>query len=412
MADPTGYEVSYNFGGYQASNPSLPLPAAAVDNELAEIATSVAALVAAIKDIRRSDGALTNEIVTYDSLELGLQLLVDPTNGQAVAAAVATTEANAALTDADRIAAAASAADALTQATAAAASAGSVNLALFLPKAGNLANIGSPDTARANIEAPKIDGSDLTGRLAPFAVPAVAVTDWNNVINSGWTYANGAANAPASGTEYVVQTIAVDALWVTQIAYPFASASTSTAAVVPYRRHSYDVAGVRTWRAWESMSPVPVGSSIIVNGNVAPPGFLKENGALISRATYPALYAYAVTSGNIVTEAAWPSGNQGSFSTGDLSTTFRIPDSRGEFIRGWDDSRGLDSGRAIGTHQADSLKDHTHSYSVWGSATAVIGAANFSQPTGNTSANTSSPSTGAAAETRPVNVSKLICIKY
>jgi hypothetical protein len=34
---------------------------------------------------------------------------------------------------------------------------------------------------------------------------------------------------------------------------------------------------------------------------------------------------------------------------------------RGEFIRGFDDSRGIDTGRVLGAHQADAFKDHTHS---------------------------------------------------
>jgi len=52
----------------------------------------------------------------------------------------------------------------------------------------------------------------------------------------------------------------------------------------------------------------------------------------------------AAASGNIVSEATWLGGSTGAFSTGDLSTTFHIPDARGEFIRGYDDGGGIDSG--------------------------------------------------------------------
>src|SRR3979411_2295579 len=102
MAHPSPYAVSYSFSGFQASSPATPLPAQKVDNELANIALAVASVVAAIKDIRRSDGALNSGIVTFDSFEQGLKLLIDPTNGQLVAAAVATTQANVTLTAADR----------------------------------------------------------------------------------------------------------------------------------------------------------------------------------------------------------------------------------------------------------------------------------------------------------------------
>ncbi|WP_029582378.1 hypothetical protein [Bradyrhizobium sp. URHD0069] len=91
MADPAPYTVSYNFSNFQTSSPTTPLSAVQVDNELAGVATAVAE-PGAIKDVRRSDGALKNGVVTFDSLEPGLQLTVDPTNGQRVAAAVATAQ--------------------------------------------------------------------------------------------------------------------------------------------------------------------------------------------------------------------------------------------------------------------------------------------------------------------------------
>lgn len=68
MADPNAYSPSYNFSDWQAINPSKPLPAAQVDNELANIATSTEQLTNALKDLRRSDGQLKNGVVTYDSL--------------------------------------------------------------------------------------------------------------------------------------------------------------------------------------------------------------------------------------------------------------------------------------------------------------------------------------------------------
>lgn len=409
MADPNPYVVSYNFGGFQANNPSAPLPADAVDDELAGIAAATVALVAAVKDIRRSDGALKNGIVTFDSFELGLQLTVDPTNGLLVAAAVATAQAAAASAAAFDTSAGVHEAAAEAAAAAAEASAATVNLSLYLPKAGNLADLGNIDTALANLQASKNDGTTNIGRLAPRA--AYGVTDWNDVATSGWFAGNAAANAPLSSTDFwLVQCITYDdGLWVTQIAYPFVLASGGTAAVTPYRRHSHDVASVRTWTQWEGASPVPVGSTIWVNSTSAPAGFIKENGALLSRATYPALYTYAAASGNIVTEASWSSGNSGAFSTGDLSTTFRIPDSRGEFVRGYDDSRGVDTGRVLGARQADELKAHIHgnagSFFITSSGGGVYnaGASGGQQ--------TTTSSTGGA-ETRPRNIAKLACVKY
>jgi microcystin-dependent protein len=159
-----------------------------------------------------------------------------------------------------------------------------------------------------------------------------------------------------------------------------------------------------------------VGQIAFFPANAAPGGWLKCSGALVSRATYPALWAFANASGNIVSDAAWSSAPfpSGSFSTGDGSTTFRIPDLRGEFVRGWDDGRGADSGRTIGSYQADALQNHTHE--VFDRINAGAG-----EPTVNgvnsggsdITRTTTNPVTGrTAAETRPRNVALLACIKF
>lgn len=77
MADPTAYNVSYSFSGFQATNPDDPLPGASLDTELANVETSLDSLVAAVTGIRRSDGALQNAVVTYDSLTDDMKNLID-----------------------------------------------------------------------------------------------------------------------------------------------------------------------------------------------------------------------------------------------------------------------------------------------------------------------------------------------
>jgi len=102
----------------------------------------------------------------------------------------------------------------------------------------------------------------------------------------------------------------------------------------------------------------------------APQGFLKMNGVLVSRTTYANLFAFATSSG-LVSEATWSGGSSGLFSVGDGSTTFRLPDLRGCFTRGLDESRGLDASRAIGVFQdhanvvhAHGVTDPTHAHAV------------------------------------------------
>ena len=89
-------------------------------------------------------------------------------------------------------------------------------------------------------------------------------------------------------------------------------------------------------------------------------GCLKLNGALLNRADYPALWAYAQASGALVTETQWAANNFGCFSSGNGQTTFRIPELRGEHVRCWDDGRGVDIARTIGSWQDSQNRSHTH----------------------------------------------------
>lgn len=123
----------------------------------------------------------------------------------------------------------------------------------------------------------------------------------------------------------------------------------------------------------------PAGTVIWYAKNSAPTGYLKANGAAVSRATYAALFTAIGTT----------------FGAGDGSTTFNVPDLRGEFIRGWDDARGVDSGRAIGTAQAANIASHTHSVDPPSTATTSY---DHTHTYSNTTA-------GAGAHSDVVNVS-------
>ena len=85
----------------------------------------------------------------------------------------------------------------------------------------------------------------------------------------------------------------------------------------------------------------PSGEIAFFARNSAPTGWLKANGAAVSRTTYAALFAAIGTT----------------FGAGDGSTTFNLPDLRGEFVRCWDDGRGIDTGRAFGAHQGDAIRN-------------------------------------------------------
>jgi phage-related tail fiber protein len=145
---------------------------------------------------------------------------------------------------------------------------------------------------------------------------------------------------------------------------------------------------------------VGVGAVMFFARNTAPTGWLKANGAAVSRTTYADLFAAIGTT----------------FGAGDGSTTFNVPDLRGEFLRGWDDGRGVDSGRVFGSAQSDLLKSHNHA--VVESASLPTNSSNDHEVllTENTTLNgqgayPNTTSTGGA-ETRPRNIALLACIKY
>jgi microcystin-dependent protein len=160
---------------------------------------------------------------------------------------------------------------------------------------------------------------------------------------------------------------------------------------------------------------MPPGTVQFFAASSAPTGWLKANGALISRTTYANLFAAIGTA----------------FGVGDGSTTFALPDLRGEFPRGWDDSRGIDSGRGFGSAQADAFASHSHGVTDPGHAHSL----NYQVPTNiiDTDRGTLSsqfsidnpvvPVTTASAtgisiqnsggtETRPRNIALLAIIKF
>ncbi|WP_065759235.1 tail fiber protein [Pseudomonas defluvii] len=129
--------------------------------------------------------------------------------------------------------------------------------------------------------------------------------------------------------------------------------------------------------------------------NTAPGGWLKANGALVSRTAYSRLFSAIGTT----------------FGAGDGVTTFALPDLRGEFVRGWDDSRGVDSGRALGSLQADELKSHIHTVPADTGWVYSAGSSSNAKPQQSGSSSISTGSTGGT-ETRPRNMALLACIKY
>jgi microcystin-dependent protein len=93
----------------------------------------------------------------------------------------------------------------------------------------------------------------------------------------------------------------------------------------------------------------------------------------------------------------------------ELADSFSLPDLRGEFVRGWDDSRGVDSNRVLGSSQVAQVEAHTHTIDAHPSAGSNGGT--FAS-TNNVDGGTLTTSSYGGTETRPRNVALLYCIKF
>lgn len=123
-----------------------------------------------------------------------------------------------------------------------------------------------------------------------------------------------------------------------------------------------------------------------------PPGAYECDGRAVSRTTDAALFAVIGTA----------------FGAGNGTTTFNIPDMRGEFARGWDHGRNIDPDRLFGSNQADELRSHNHSLPVRDNANA--GDQWIEDADGSGSQRNASTGATGGSETRPRNVAGLFII--
>ena len=143
----------------------------------------------------------------------------------------------------------------------------------------------------------------------------------------------------------------------------------------------------------------------------------------LARSAYPRLWAFANSSGLIVSDASWSPTMLGAFSLGDGSTTFRVPDMRGIFPRYLDDGAGIDAGRVLGSFQADAIRNITGAVEAGsveessGTLTGAFALSNIHTGSPGGSSNygftfDASRVVPTAAENRPKNIALLACIKY
>jgi len=157
--------------------------------------------------------------------------------------------------------------------------------------------------------------------------------------------------------------------------------------------------------ATQSLTPVPTGFILPFAApitTVLPSGYLLCDGSVVSIATYGNLFA---TIGSYYNTSGEPSG------------TFRLPDLRGYFIRGYGTNVDGTASGSLGVKQQDSLTDHTHSYSTRQSSLPISYAVGSQSATFTTTSSTSattgnvSAPNGGGTETRPKNIAMQYLIK-
>jgi len=156
-----------------------------------------------------------------------------------------------------------------------------------------------------------------------------------------------------------------------------------------------------SWSAWveaaSTVSAVPTGTIAHFAMATPPTGWLKANGAAVSRTAYAALFAAIGTT----------------YGSGDGSITFGLPDLRGEFVRNWDDGRGVDGGRGLGSWQGMAIQSHNHGIDA--QAVTVPPTSGYPESlfrTGIVDLRSNATGFSGGPETRPRNIALLACIKY
>lgn len=231
-----------------------------------------------------------------------------------------------------------------------------------LSKTGNLSEIKSAGTA-AQLSAQQNIGLSSYG-IAP-ALAAETGKDLNSLLTQGVFVLTNPLNAPEPANN--AGTVFVEVM-------TWQSGSGDNGYRLIQRLYGYGTSGsianrvwVRTrttgWGDWyelysQANKPTAVDVGAIVREDApvgipqpwplvtAPLGWLICNGATFDKAMYPYL------------ASAYPSG--------------KLPDLRGEFIRGWDNGRGVDPGRSLLAWQDDMIKKHSHTLGTYKSVDAGI----------------------------------------
>jgi microcystin-dependent protein len=402
MAPPTRYTRQFNFTNQQALTPATPLQADKVDAELNALVVTTDQVITNLSLIQRDDGALANGSVGPDQLASSVSTGMDPPEAWAEAQAYTTTSI---VTYANKFYVATSA---HTSATANRPDQGGAPWSLLVDLSTAILADGSVTAAKlasdavttvkildGNVTTVKLtDGAVTEAKLATNAVTTAKIVDAN--VTEAKIASNAITNAKMADSSVGTAELIANSVTTAKMAREGTAGQVLTSN------------GAGSDQSYQASTTVPAGTIIHVAMNTAPSGYLKANGATVSRTTYATLFAAIGTT----------------FGNGDGSTTFGLPDLRGEWIRGWADDRAVDTSRTFGSAQAEMIGPHTHAITDAGHTHAAPSSDNVGGGTlfgrGNNNLGgltTSSATTGitinnnSGTENRVRNIALLACIK-
>ncbi|HMM20643.1 MAG TPA: phage tail protein [Selenomonadales bacterium] len=256
----------------------------------------------------------------------------------------------------------------------------------------------------------KLTGGTMTGPLVLAADPSANM----QAATKKYADENGGINLWRASRAYAVGDV-VYSKNATSYKYMQCTVAGTTAATEPtWPAVGQTVTdGTITWVVRDIRTGEQIGTIKPWLANAAPPGWLAlDIGAEVSRDTYPQLWAWVQVNAPLITEAAWQAqaaaqSSVGAYSSGDGSTTFRLPRIV-DYLRG-----GLAAD--VGTWQGDQNLSHGHDVqnlmtsTTGGSSIALLRKWDSNAPVGPVVSDALKLSGGD--EARPKTIRFLFCVK-
>jgi microcystin-dependent protein len=168
------------------------------------------------------------------------------------------------------------------------------------------------------------------------------------------------------------------------------------------------------WRVTSNRGAAP-GFITATRSLLTPSGWLYCNGQAVARTLYPALdnAIYCGDSNNATALDCYHCDNPASpNTTQDTNGAYLVlPDLRGEFFRGFDDGRGVDSGRTFWSWQNHQFQDHSHQLTTYQNSSTSLPGPGPGKDSSNSVSTGTANSGNHGSETRPRNLALRYLIK-